>query len=288
MLTKLEQNKVEAKITKRIHHFDLSALLQLLEHLGYNQDNILFKSSPSFCSQSALLADIEFKRRPYKQVTVWMNWGILGPQTPLPSYIFKGIEDSYGGYQSFVDFVNFFDHHLMKDFIAASFPDRFQLNAEKWENLKNCFIRLAGIKSIGTMHWLMELIFPELDVRVTRRMIQRKVYTGGLRLGTAILGDATALGSLTTVPVDAFAVTLYTDGELTECLKPWPDEAKRRFNEQIAPLLGNMNVNMELFLIIREQSSLARISRGSYLGYDRIRGGEATKRRILIYRGRID
>jgi hypothetical protein len=284
----LERQSVEAAIKEKIYSFDIMPLLCLLEKIGYPTDSILYKSSFSNCSQASLLAGIDFKTKPAKQVIIYINWGILSPQTPLPSYIFKAVGDSYGGSKSFIDFINFFDHHLFKSFVEASYPENSSIGGVSWEDLKLSFLKLAGMKSVSTLHWMIQQVYPELDVKVEKSMIKQDVYNGGLRLGQCKLGDEHSLGKATSIPVKAFTITLHADEGRSPCMVAWPIEVLKRFEQQVKQLLGNMNANIELYLIIREQNSMARLSSESYLGYDKIRGDHLNKRRILIFRGRID
>ncbi|MCH2205672.1 MAG: hypothetical protein MK132_07365 [Lentisphaerales bacterium] len=284
----LERQLVEKSIKKRIFYFDIQPLLFLLEKIGYADEHILFKSAFTNTSQSSLIAGIKFKHGAQKQVTIYVNWGILSPQTPLPSYIFKTVGDNFGGSKAFMDFVNFFDHHLFKAFIAASYPESSHIGGVSWEDLKQSFMKLAGLKSVSTMHWAIQQIFPELDVDVKRNVINQEVYNGGIRLGHCKLGDKHSLGKSSSTPVDAFTITLFADEGRTPCMVAWPIEVLKRYERQVKPLLANMNINVEIFLIIREQNSMARLSNESYLGYDKIKGDHLNKRRILIFRGRID
>ena len=259
-----------------------------MTHLGYPESCILYKSVFSTVSQSSLIADIEFKKLPEKQIIISLNWGTLSPQTPLPSYVMKVIGENYGDNQSFIDFINFFDHHLFKAFLVASYPESTSADGVCWQDLKTSFLKLGGMKSICTLHWLLQLIYPELDIQVKRRIFQQENESSCLRLGECILGDAQSLGKLESIPVNAFSITLYADEGRSPCMIPWPIEVLSRYRLQIENILANMNIYIELFLIIREQNSMARLSNDSYLGYDKIRGRELNKRRILIYRGRID
>ena len=130
----IERQSIEASIKEKIYSFDIQPLIYLLEKIGYREEHILFKSAFNTCSQPSLIAGIDFKKSNHKQVTIFINWSILSPQTPLPSYIFKTIGDNFGGSQAFIDFVNFFDHHLFKSFIDASFPESSQIGGVAWED----------------------------------------------------------------------------------------------------------------------------------------------------------
>ena len=101
----------EQNIAQRIHEFDVHALLNLLHHIGYSPEEILFRSHLTTISPSSLLQRIEFLSVPFRRVVVTINLGLMGPNSPLPSYFFKMI-DKLWNEKAFLDFISFFDHHL--------------------------------------------------------------------------------------------------------------------------------------------------------------------------------
>jgi hypothetical protein len=46
-------------------------------------------------------------------------------------------------------------------------------------------------------------------------------------------------------------------------------------------------MDLEIVLVIRAQKTWAKLDSESYLGYDKIRGGEEDYRRITIFSGRL-
>jgi hypothetical protein len=46
-------------------------------------------------------------------------------------------------------------------------------------------------------------------------------------------------------------------------------------------------MDLEIILVIRTQKTWAKLKSDSYLGYDKIRGGEESYRRIRIFTGRL-
>jgi len=51
---------VEAEIKRRLHEFDICALLRLLAHLGYDQDEIHLRSHHTTATQAGLIVKIDF------------------------------------------------------------------------------------------------------------------------------------------------------------------------------------------------------------------------------------
>jgi hypothetical protein len=48
-----------------------------------------------------------------------------------------------------------------------------------------------------------------------------------------------------------------------------------------------LSIDLEILLVIRAQKRWARLHPESYLGYDKIRGGQANYRQIRIFRGAL-
>jgi hypothetical protein len=50
----------------------------------------------------------------------------------------------------------------------------------------------------------------------------------------------------------------------------------------VLPLLRPFRLALEVFLIVREPQSFARLATGSHLGYHHLRGAQATRRLRLL------
>jgi hypothetical protein len=277
----------ERNIAKRIHDFDLICLLQLLQFLGYQPEEIQFKSHFSNSSQPSLIRDIAFHHEPIRGVLITLNLGLLGPQSPLPSYFVKRLDTSYFDTRSFVDFIGYFDHSLIKNYLLNIYPET---NTAFFPNLQLTrlrFLQMLDLKSCSTLHWLFQLVFPELGVRAEKVVFNRQLRTAHLRLGETVLGTDPIFGEKTSVPVHGNSVTLLSEFETTNSGEPWPREINRRLNDLIFPILGSIGMDLEILLIIRTQKTWAKLHSESYLGYDKIRGGKEHYRRIQIFMGRI-
>ena len=108
--------KIEAKISRRKHDFDMISLLRLLLFIGYLPEEIKFKSYNSLCSQASLIKKIQFQHAPVKTVIITLNMGLLSAQGTLPNYFQKIIDKGMMDVQSFYEFIGYFDHSLMYDF----------------------------------------------------------------------------------------------------------------------------------------------------------------------------
>ncbi len=278
---------IEALIKEKIHEFDLFSLLKTLGYAGYRIDDILFKSHSSICSQRGLIQDIRFLTRPHRHAVILLNFGLLAAQTPLPSYYLKKMAEDNFDISSFEDFIGFFDHQLIKNYIFNLYPEMNPELFPDWEKEKRWYLGMLDLKSNGTFHWLFEIVFPELSVQVDKTSPNREVMTVSPRLGYSILGENAVFGRKVKVSVSGCRITLLSENEFTNTGETWPNEIHRRLNTQIFPLLRPVGVDLEILLVIMSQKRWAKLHSESYLGYDRMRGGEARYRRIKIFKGHL-
>lgn len=278
---------LEIKIKKRIHEFDPISLVRILEYMGYSQEDIRFKSNFSSASQKALIEDIEYYKSPEKQVIIIFNFGLLSAQSLLPSYFFKQVDSNNIDPQAFIDFIGFFDHHLIRNYLLNLYPEINKSLISDWEQTKSRYLRMLDFKSCSTLHFLFQLVFPELEVNAEKRILKRLLETTFPRLGSSRLGDDAVFGKEITIPVPGVCVTLTAEDELTYTGQPWAKETGLRLDSLVFPLLRQVGIDIEIILVIRSQKSWAKLHEGSYLGYDKIRGGDLQYRRIKIFRGHL-
>ncbi len=277
----------ERSITKRIHEFDLICLIHLLQYFGYQPDEIRFKSRLSASSQPGLIHHIAFHKDPVQRVVITLNLGMLSAQSPLPSYFFKKLDTGYIDTQSFADFIGYFDHLLIQNYLINIYPELNRALYPDLELTKRRFLQLLDIKSCSTLHWLFQLVFPELGVHAEKIVLNRQVRAAGLRLGVTMLGADAIFGGKTRLPIDGRRITLFSEFETIYPGEPWPREIKKRLNDQIFPILKSVGMDLEIVLIILTQKTWAKLQPDSYLGYDKIQGGEESYRRIRIFTGRL-
>jgi hypothetical protein len=276
----------EARVAREAHEFDLVPLLDLLLHMGYRPEEFVFQSHFTHVSQPGLVHSVEFRGEPIRQVVITVNLGLLDPKGPLPSYFTKLLEHGNIDEQAFLRFLHFFDHFVIRNFLKSVYPESDPAIHKDWEGTKRHYLSLLGLRSTSTLHAIFQGIFPELGVFVGRGSIGRDLTVECLRLGSGVLGR-TSLGARSTVPVTAAEVTLYCEEEYTEQGRPWADEIQRRLASTIFPILRDAGLDLMLTLVIWSQRGWAQLKPGSYLGFDRIRGGEARRRVVVIHRGQI-
>jgi hypothetical protein len=280
-------NDLEENVSQRIHEFDIISLLRLLMTMNYSQEEIRFRSHNSICSQSGLIHGIMFRHEPVREAVITLNMGLLGVQSPLPSYFRKKMENEEAGRRSLVDFIGYFDHHLIRDYICNIYPEINRFFFPHWELTKRRYLQILNLKSIGTLHWLFQTVFPEIVVQVENAMLSSDVQTRPVLLGKTVLGGDAVFGNKTSVAVQGRRVTLYSEEEMTDTQVPWPREIKNRLSSLVFPVLQPTGIDLEINLVLKSQKRWVRLHAETYLGYDRIQSGEDTYRRIRIFRGHI-
>lgn len=278
---------LEKKIAERVYEFDIISLLRLLISLGYRAEEVRFKSNDSICSQPAMIHEITFVQEPVPEVLITLNLGLLSAQSPLPSYFRKRLDEDITGSRSFVDFIGYFDHHLIRDYVCNIYPEINRFFFPSWELTKRRFLHVLDLKSCNCLHWLFQKVFPEIGVQAEKALLGRDLKSEQVRLGASALGSDSVFGKQNIVLIHGWQITLYSDEETTPRKVPWPREIKNRLNELVFPLLRPVGIDMEIYLVLTTQKRWARLHRETYLGYDRIRGERESYRRIRIFRGHI-
>ena len=277
----------ERKILKKIHEFDLFSLLKLLMYHGYLLEEIHFRSHMSTCSQSGLIQGIEFLYQPERQVVITINMGLLSAQSALPSYFQKNVDTKDIDSISFGDFIGYFDHFLIRDYIFNIYPEKNIKYFSDWEITKRQYLQIMDLKSSSTLFWVFQLVFPELKIQVEKMVMERGLKALALIMGKTILGSDAVFGKKTDATVYGMHITLISDEEFTDNGIPWPKEIKNRLDDQVFPILRSAEADVEIILVIRSQKRWMKLESESYLGYDKMKGGKAQARRIRIFQGQL-
>lgn len=275
-----ERAGVEA-LRAQLWRFDVSSLLACLQALGFRWDELRFASHASAESPRRLVHDLELLADP-RRVRIVLNLGLLSAQSPLPGYFFKELDAGRIDAGAFADFIGFFDHVVLSRLILATQPELDRQLFGDVHKARQEEMQLLNLRSTATVHWLFQQIFPELAVRVEPIRKQRRVCSDGVRLGGAVLGGEATLGGCATAMGPGKRITLLGDDQAAVNGQPWPLEARRRLDTWALPLFRPFGIALEVFLVLREQQSWARLSGGSHLGYDQLRGGHKA-RRVALY-----
>jgi hypothetical protein len=277
---------LENRIVENIGKFDPINLLMLLAHCGYEMDELLFCSHFSNCSQSRLLESIEFRCLPRK-VVITLNLGLLGGQSVLPDYLFKQVHNKSIDINRFSEFFGYFDDRLLRRFLLAIYPEFDETIIPNWETRKRASLYTLRLDSISSLHWVMQLVFPELQVRVEKVTLQRIIELGSPILGKSCLGHQAVLGKIKQLPVPGKRITLISDEDHFTRDQTWPHEIERRLNTLLFPILQNVDMDLEIWLMIRTQGSWLSLKQNSYLGHENIHSDTLQFRQIRIFSGRL-
>jgi hypothetical protein len=253
---------------------DPASLFAALRRLGYGWEQLRFASHATIESPNRLIQALELDDDP-PRARIVLNLGLLGPQSPLPSYIFKELDAGTVDAATFFRFVGFFDHVALARLLLALHPELDRQLFADYAHARQEELQLLNLRSTATLHWLFQQLFPELAVRVETLRKARLLRTGAVRLGNAEVGGEESFGGRARALGPGRRVTLSSDAERAGSGLPWPMEARARLDERVLPLLRQYDVQLELYLVIREQQSWARLNDGSHLGYEQLRGAQA-------------
>lgn len=257
---------LQQRICDRAKRFDLAALLQLLIWLGYSRDEIELKSHYTSLQQSAVVESVEFADPPTRQVRITVNLGWLGPQSALPVYFRRVLDQDRGDLAD--AFLSFFGQVLLQAGLDSSFPERNPAYFASFERTTSQLRSLLGARSLSTVHWVFAQTFPEAETCVQRTILSRPLRNRGMVLGSWAMGDGMSCGGQSQVPVGAIAVTLYCNEPCDQLGRPWAIEAEQRLQRECFPALRSPGLFLRVHLIIRDQSSFMVLQPRQYLGYE--------------------
>ena len=156
---------IEDKISREIHRFDLFSLMALLNRLGYPYEQIRFRSHQSSSSQPCMIQGIEYRESPPAAGDHFRQPGTS--QRPDSSAQLFHEEDGRGHDRC---------RHLCRFYRISGPSDHSKVHPEHLSRSQSRPVsRLAGSPSAtlpgcsttgacSTLHWLFQLVFPELGV----------------------------------------------------------------------------------------------------------------------------
>jgi len=278
---------LEKKINERLHHFDILSLLRLLIDMGYRPDEIRFKGLNSICSQSRLIEGVRFYDDPVESVEITLCIGLLGAQSPLPAYFRRKMESEISSSNAFVDFIGYFDHLLIRDYICNIYPEinRFFLSPQEL-TMQN-YLHILDLRSSSVLHILFSRVFPEAGIELEKVLLNRGIKADPVRLGESRLGGDCVFGRKTAIPVFGRRIVLHCEDEMTDTQVPWPEEIRNRLKRLLFPLLAPLGMEMEIDLVLRSRKRWVRLHPDTYIGYDTIKSNNPGHRRVSIFKGQV-
>jgi hypothetical protein len=274
---------VERAVSAQARRFDPTALLDVLDELGYRDEDIVLRSRHGTTRPSSLIDAVVFETSPRRRVLITVNLGLLGSESPLPSYFQKMIERSP---DRLVTFFEYFDHSLLRSRFRALWPERDEELGSDWASTRRSMSKLVRLDAPAMAHWLFRRVYPELEVAVRRAPTRRTIPTEPVVIGRAQIGDGSALGGCTEILCGGLAATLVANEPRSGNGAPWQEEAARRVREQLLPQILDSDISLTVTLIIRDRPSHLQLAPNSFLGLQPLQSGDdATK--VLIFDGPI-
>jgi hypothetical protein len=274
---------LEKAVSASARLFDPTALLDVLDELGYRDEDIVLRSRHGTCRPSSLIDSVAFETTPKRRVLITVNLGLLGSESPLPSYFQKLIEHSP---DRLVVFFEFFDHSLLRSRFRALWPERDHELGCDWGATRRSMSKLVRLDAPSMAHWLFRRVYPELEVSVRRAPTRRTIPTDPVTLGKAQIGDGSALGGETEILCGGLSATLVANEPRSGNGAPWQEEAARRMRAQLLPQILDSDISLTVTLIIRDRPSHLQLLPSSFLGLQPLqRGDDSTK--VLIFDGPI-
>jgi hypothetical protein len=256
---------LKEKLGNEITKFDLCSLIKFLEHIGYESETLLFKSHYSNASASSLCEGVEFKEDHILKGILMLNLGLLSGNSPLTDFFKKCLEDPSLDADQLLHFLRFFDHHLIKNLMQTVMPER--LLKPDGESMASNHLQMLGLNCVSSIHWFIQLCFPELKVNVEKKMRRAKQRMTGFCLGHGRLGDNHPLGDIFYQNTFTFQITLSSDTALTASSVAWPIEIHRRLKMLVLPHIKKMKAKPTIYFHMPFYDVPAQLSTKSYLGY---------------------
>lgn len=278
-------DELKQRLRKEIGNFDVFALLELLEFVGLDLDRVTYQGYRGNESQPRILKDIEFMED--GRVVVTFYYGLQGANSPLPSYFFQMVDEGDVNELHFNEFIGFLDQALIRTWLRTMRPEPFNLSYMFRESRRSWLSAMGKFASPQRMKWLLDLVFPELEVRLEKTQFRDGLEARPAVIGHSKIGIEMILGNQFPIMDYRYEITLITDDEYYRRDRQWHSEINDRLDTWIYPLLTPLSLYLEIELVILESRSWLTLSEASnFLGFERLKTGDIDKKVVLIHRGR--
>ncbi|MDB4991451.1 MAG: hypothetical protein JWN04_6629 [Myxococcaceae bacterium] len=276
----------QQEVARRARSFDLKSLLQLLARYGYERDSVRFRGTAQE-STHTLIQSVVFSQTQHEAV-ITVAMGLLGDSGLIPTYYLKEAEKN-GRLDDFEDFISFFDHWLIRNYVAAVWPEDDELVYEDYPQLRAAVLGITGFSSLSTMKWLVELLFPDVVHTVSRRTFLTRMRGRRIEAGFAPLDGTGVLGGAYEVDVEGFLIALSVDEEQDSRGRAWATLLHARVADRLVPLVTPFGVSLRVELrIVEFESALHFAERypvpGS-LGYPVLGGRRSADDPLILFDG---
>lgn len=285
------------RVSERCQAFDVQALRDVLHWLGYSDDDIVWVSNKSLGHRSSVVEAVDFFDRP-EGVPAWftpmrplvrvtVNLGLLYAQSPLPGFFFA--KDDRLDDEALADALRFFDGPLLRERFENLYPETWPALFPDWESSSTARLELLRLTTPATLHWLMSLSFPEMEVAVRRTSGWRSLVAEPVVVGQTSLGGFATLLGVAAAPRDGLEVLLHVGESDDDFERPWAAQALKRLAERVLPLLERTALHLTVLLKIRELRSRATLGPNgrAQLGWDALEGGTHDHWRVVLFAGDV-
>jgi len=277
------EEALRRRVVADARRFDGPSLLAALDALGFGPERVVFKSRHGRARPTSLIHAVELRDAPEPRAIVTVNLGLLGTESPLPSYLHLLIERAPDRLAPFFEYL---DHALVGARLRSLEPERDRAVVSDWDAALRSLLQLARLDTPMGAHWLFRRVYPELEVTVRRAARRRRVETEAVTVGRSRLDGGSTLGSGAEVLVGALDVTLTSGDAAAANGRPWQDEAAARLGERLLPLVPASRAVWTVTLVIRDRPNQLRLASGHYLGLQTLKGGGEAAR-VLLHDGPI-
>lgn len=277
----------EERLSRVAMQFDLRPLLEVLREHGYEREDILFEGCAEDPASPGIVEAVRFPANRPHTVIITLNLGLLAEGSLLPGYFFDVIQSGTNA-GKFYDFLRFFDHRLVRDYIWAIYPEDSGGPFRDYNRLLWSYLRMMGPGSASTLAWLFQRYFPDFPVRVYRREFPSDTAAHAMMMGSSKLDGTGVLGKIYPSESAGFVVELTAEYETDHYGRLWADVVLERFRTRLLPLLEPFYIPFALRLRVLWHTGYAKLedprgeTRGR-LGFDRIRDKEPSPHTILLY-----
>lgn len=251
--------RLRTRIRTQASSFELPALLAALQLLGYPLDRIRLVSQRSLLSPSGLVQAVHFPEQPQLPVELHLNFGLLSPDGPLPSYFSKLFQAPELNGDLLQDFLHAFDHELLFRHVQGLAPVHAPRLMPLHEALLKLLLPMLRPSSPATLEWVLRKVFPELVVQLKRKRGSRQVHGDALVLGRSALSRGETLGGQWQGQSSCLSVYL-TAAEVV-CIdgRLWQEVVRERLTHTVLPLLSQTETLLELVLVLPGEPSAIRL-----------------------------
>ncbi len=213
-------------VVRRADRFELGALLRVLLARGFDWNTLRFEGVRSLePRRGPLVRGLRLEGRAPRLAVISLNAGLLCPGAPLPEY-FTAFARRLHDPSDFLQFIDFWDGVLLYDLAYSAHP---ALSVDASRSLPRAHFARLGTHSPMWIHWIFRSMFPELGVRVRRRIFHSRLGSGQARVGEHLDGRR-VLGEAFEQCHEGYEVGLLAESERCEGVDDWESEAQRRLS----------------------------------------------------------